>query len=194
MTNGRAANIYVANQVAFVSDLTPVVGTSAVAFDPTLSTISEGFTLLVRGVVSADRRYVTTDIQARISQLQRPFRAVFISSVVGGTGGTGGIVQSSTPVELPTSTVTSISTGVTIPDQGTLLLGGQRVGSEIEVETGVPILSKIPIINRFFTNRIETREDQTLIVLLKPTIIIQREEEESNFPGLNDKLKSPFGQ
>ncbi|MFM9956927.1 MAG: hypothetical protein ACKVZJ_02535 [Phycisphaerales bacterium] len=194
MTNGRTANIYVANQVAFVSDLTPVVGTSAVAFDPTLSTISEGFTLLVRGVVSADRRYVTTDIQARISQLQRPFRSVRISSVAAGGGdGAGAPITSDSAVELPTATVTSVSTGVTIPDQGTLLLGGQRVGSEVEVETGVPVLSKIPIINRFFTNRIETREDQTLVVLLKPTILIQKEEEETAFPGLSDSLKNPFG-
>lgn len=195
MTNGRAANIYVANQIAYISDLTPVVGTSAVAFDPTLSTISEGFTLLVRGVVSADRRYVTTDIQARISQLQRPFRSVPISAqAAGGNGTNGAPVTSTTNVELPTSTVTSVSTGVTIPDQGTLLLGGQRVGSEIEVETGVPILSKIPIINRFFTNRIETREDQTLIVLLKPTIIIQKEREDEHFPGLNDQLRGTIGQ
>lgn len=195
MTNGRAANIYVANQIAFVSDLTPTVGTSAVAFDPTLSTANEGFTLVVRGVVSADRRYVTTAIQASIAQLQRPFRSVPVSAVAAGTGGTSGApIVSTSAIELPTTTVTQVQTGVTIPDQGTILLGGQRVGSEIEVETGVPILSKIPIINRFFTNRIETREDQTLIILLKPTIIIQRESEETHFPGLNDQLKNPFGQ
>jgi hypothetical protein len=30
---------------------------------------------------------------------------------------------------------------VTIPDQGTVLLGGQRIVEEVEVETGVPVLS-----------------------------------------------------
>ncbi len=194
-TNGRAANIYVVNQVAFVSDLTPVVGTSAVAFDPTLSTANEGFTLVVRGVVSADRRYVTTAVQVSIAQLTRPFRSVQVSSVAAGSGNNGGQpITSQTGVELPAATVTRVQTGVTIPDQGTILLGGQRIGTEIEVETGVPILSKIPIINRFFTNRIETREDSTLLILLKPTILIQKEEEGRRFPGLDDQLKNPFGQ
>jgi len=52
----------------------------------------------------------------------------------------------------------------------------------------VPVLSKIPILSRFFSNRIDTKEDQTLLVLVKPTILIQNEEEEINFPGLLDQL------
>jgi len=59
---------------------------------------------------------------------------------------------------------------------------------ELEVETGVPVLSKIPILSRFFSNRLETKEEKTLLVLLKPTILIQNEEEERNYPGLLDQL------
>ena len=33
--------------------------------------------------------------------------------------------------------MTSVSTTVTIPDQGTILIGGQRIVSEFDVETGV---------------------------------------------------------
>ena len=47
---------------------------------------------------------------------------------------------------------------------------------------GVPVLSKIPILNRLFDNRSFTRDERTLLVLIKPTIIIQREEEEKAFP------------
>lgn len=195
LTNGRVANIYVANQVAFISGLTPVVGSSAVAFDPQLSTANQGFTLLIRGVVSADRRYVTCAIIASIAQLKQPFRTVQVSAVAAGSGNAvGQPVQSSTGIELPETNVSRVQTGVTIPDQGTLLLGGQRLSTEVEVETGVPVLSKIPIINRLFTNRITTREEQTLIILLKPTIIIQKEEEDKHFPGLADTLKNPMGQ
>ena len=56
------------------------------------------------------------------------------------------------------------------------------------------LLSKIPIINRFFTNRSMVKEEQTLLILMKPTILIQNEEEETAFPGLLDKLKDPFQQ
>jgi type II secretory pathway component GspD/PulD (secretin) len=86
-----------------------------------------------------------------------------------------------------------VRTTVTVPDQGTILMGGQRLITESEVETGVPVLSKIPIINRFFTNRIESREEQTLLILIKPTILIQNEEEQRNFPGLIDSLHTGVG-
>lgn len=192
--NGKTANIYVATQEAFVSDLTPVVGTGAVAFDPTVSTLVSGFTLAVSGVVSADRRYVTMTIQTGISQ-RTGFATGTVSAVAAGAGGLVGGEASqpfSDNFQLPILAVTSISTGATIPDKGTLLLGGQRLVTEIEVETGVPVLSKLPIINRFFTNRIEEKQEQTLLILVKPTIVIQNEEEERAYPGLLDRLQNPF--
>src|SRR5262249_60251622 len=90
-------------------------------------------------------------------------------------------------------TVTRVRTTVTVPDQGTILMGGQRLITEYEVESGVPVLSKLPILNRFFTNRIESKEEQTLLILIKPTILIQNEEEEKNYPGLLASLRSGIG-
>ncbi|MFN8731324.1 MAG: hypothetical protein ACK5Z4_15875, partial [Planctomyces sp.] len=83
-----------------------------------------------------------------------------------------------------------VQTTVTVPDEGTVLLGGQRLVTEREVEVGVPLLSKLPIINRFFTNRIESKEESTLLILVKPTVIIQSEEEDKAFPGLLNQLRS----
>ena len=87
-------------------------------------------------------------------------------------------------IELPELELTELGTTVSVPDRGTLLLGGQRLIGEIEVEAGVPVLSKIPLLNRLFTNRSKTKDERTLLILIKPTIIIQTEEEEINFPGL----------
>ena len=72
-------------------------------------------------------------------------------------------------------------------------MGGQRLTTEYEVETGVPVLSKIPILNRFFTNRIESKEEQTLLILIKPTVLIQNENEEVQFPGLLDSIRAGMG-
>lgn len=47
---GVRAFIVVGRQISFVSDLTPVVGTNAVGFDPTVSVITEGSTLSVGDV------------------------------------------------------------------------------------------------------------------------------------------------
>lgn len=190
-TNGKTANISVQTQQAFVSGLTPVVGTSSVGFTPTVSAISSGFGLSVSGVVSADRRYVTLEIDTTIAQVQG-FEEATVQAVAGGTGGSAGgaIVEAS--FQLPTVAATQIQTGVTVPDKGTILLGGQRLVTEFEIEEGVPVLSKIPLISRFFTNKAMAKEESTLLILIKPTIIIQSEEEELNFPGLQDQLANPF--
>ncbi|MEM9661991.1 MAG: hypothetical protein AAF937_06750 [Planctomycetota bacterium] len=189
-TNGQIANIVVATQTAFVSQLNPVVATSAVGFDPTISVVSEGVTLEVEGTVSSDRRYVTLNVQTGVSRIDG-FAQQPVTAVVGGDIVDSADTQSF--IQLPTVTVTRIQTTVTVPDQGTVLLGGQRLVTEFEVETGVPVVSKIPVINRFFTNRVESKEEQTLLVLIKPTILIQSEEEERNFPGLTDTIQNSFG-
>jgi len=189
-TNGQTANVFVATQVSFVSDLQPIVGESAVGFDPTVDVVSEGVTLLVEGTISADRRYVTMNVDAGVSRIDS-FGQEEVTAVAGGQ-----LVNSATTgsfIQLPQVTVTRVQTTVTVPDQGTILLGGQRVITEFDVETGVPVLSKIPILNRFFSNRIESKEEQTLLILMKPTVLIQSEQEESNFPGLLDSVRAGLG-
>jgi general secretion pathway protein D len=56
-------------------------------------------------------------------------------------------------------------------------LGGTRQYLEGEAETGVPILSKIPIIKRLFNNRATVRRANNLLILMRPKILIQAEEE-----------------
>ena len=130
------------------------------------------------------------NIDAALAQIEG-FENEIVTAVAGGQ-----LVQSSETsafIQVPTTTVTRVQTTVTVPDQGTILLGGQRLVSEFEVESGVPVLSKIPVLNRFFTNRVTTKEEQTLMILLKPTVLIQSEQEETQFPGLVDTLGSSFG-
>ena len=190
--NGKAANLAVSTQQAYVSALQPVVGTSAAGFDPTISTLNTGFSLLLQGVVSADRRYVTLNAEVTTAE-DLGFTAQRVSLAVGGAGGSLGGGTVSDVFQVPRVLTTRIRTGLTIPDQGTALLGGQRVASEIDVESGVPVLSKIPLINRFFTNTATVRQESTLLILLKPKILIQAEQEEDQFPGLQDRLDNSFG-
>lgn len=188
-TNGQQAFIAVTRQQTFVSDLTPVIGSSAGAFDPTITPISDGVVIDVQGVASADRRYVTLTIQTTQSTITFATDPFISTGAAGGGGTVGGDAGGfAATIQQPIVTGAQISTTVTIPDQGTVLLGGQRIVEELEVETGVPVLSKIPILSRFFSNRVDAKTDKTLLILLKPTILIQNEEEELNFPGLLDQL------
>ncbi|MGV6813409.1 MAG: hypothetical protein ACWA5W_00205 [Phycisphaerales bacterium] len=188
-TNGQRSFIAVTTSQSYVSDLTPVVGSGAGAFDPQIATISDGVVIDITGVASADRRYVTLTIQTTQSTINFDTDPIAVQGAAGGGGTAGG---TSTPftgfIQVPSVQAASLNTTVTIPDQGTVLLGGQRIVEELEVETGVPVLSKIPILSRFFSNRIDSKSEKTLLILLKPTILIQNEEEEVNFPGLLDQL------
>ena len=187
ITNGQLAYTFVGTQTSFVSDLVPVVSNSAVGLDPTIGVVPEGVRLVVRGVISADRRYVTIDITTDVATATLNATQT-VQAAAGGTGNIPGNGIASGTIQLPVVTITRVQTTVTVPDQGTVLLGGQRMVNEYTTETGVPVLSKIPVLNRFFTNRVQSKEEQTLLILVKPTILIQNEEEEKHFPGLLDAL------
>ncbi len=66
---------------------------------------------------------------------------------------------------------------MSVPDGGTVLLGGVKRLSEGRNEFGVPILSKLPYINRLFKNVGIGRETQSLMMMVTPRIIIAEEEE-----------------
>ena len=187
LMNGQRSYVIVARQIAFVSDLEPIP--DAAGFDPTLSVTQSGVILDVEATVGADRRYVTMTVRPSLASLLRIRELP--QTVLTDVGVTDPddpenviLIPLTAAIEAPEIQLTTIKTSVNVPDQGTLLLGGQRLVSDIEVEAGVPVLSKIPVINRFFTNTSTTKDEQTLLVLIKPTIIIQSEEEEELFPGL----------
>ncbi len=186
--NGQRAWVAVATQVAFISALIPITGDAAGAFQPIPGVVSEGAVLDIEGVISADRRYVTMTAIVSLSEIIN-IREIEVQGAVGGVGVIGG--QSSTfsaTQELPEVQVSLVQTTVSVPDKGTVMLGGMREVNEVEVETGVPILSKIPFISRFFTNRLTSKNETTLLILIRPEIIIQQENEDLLFPGLSDTL------
>ena len=183
--NGQRAFVLVTEQVAFISDLEPIP--DAIGFDVTTSVVNSGVVLDVEGTVSADRRYVTLTMRPSLASFRQfPFRSIPITgSITTGDGdGFDNVITFGGFVELPEIQLTEVNATVSIPDRGTLLLGGQRLVGETEIEAGVPVLSKVPIVNRLFTNSSIVKDERTLLILVKPTIIIQSEEEDLLFPGL----------
>jgi general secretion pathway protein D len=195
--NGQHAWVLVATQQAYVSNLTPTVGTGVSGFTPTISIVQTGVLLYVEATVSADRKYVTLTLRPELSTLLalQSFTFQGAAEETTGTGvGTGGtVVAAATPsatIQEPEIQITEVNTTVSVPDGGTLLLGGETVAGEVEKETGVPILSKIPFLKRLFTNRSNAKDELVLLILVKPTILIEREIEQQQFPLLSSKLGS----
>jgi len=177
--NGQRAYVVVATYQAYVADLEPVISENAVAFDPQPAYAPTGTILDVEATISADRRYVTLTLRPQVSTLNSFSR---YATTVAGTDAEGNPLIGEGFIQLPNISIQQLETTVSVPDGGTLLIGGQRLSMEIEREMGVPLLNKIPIINRAFTNRGKVRDEQTLLILVKPKIIIHREEEERQFP------------
>jgi type II secretory pathway component GspD/PulD (secretin) len=185
----------VAKVIAYVSNLVPVTGDNSGAFSPIISNIFEGFVLDIEACISGDRRYVTMTVLFGLNQNVK-FTSQTVTGAAGGGGGTGGGGRAANfegTIQLPELSGTQINTTVTVPDKGTILLGGQRLVNELEIEVGVPLLSKIPVVNRFFTNRINAKTETSLLLLIRPEIIIQQEEENDLFPNLRSGLNTGAG-
>ena len=188
--NGQQAFVIVAQETAYVADLEPVVGEGVGIFNPIPDVIASGVRLIVQPTVSADRKYVTLALQPTLTQLVSLTNFPVYSFNAPTTGGTGGTVTiASGNLQLPIMNVTAVNTIVSVPDGGTLLLGGQTISGEIEIEEGIPILSKIPFIKRLFTNKSIAKDEQILLILCRPNIIIHREIENQQFPLLNTRTR-----
>lgn len=189
--DGQQANINDTVERLFVTSIQPVVGDFAVAQQPIVTVLNEGTQLNVQAVVSDDKRFVRVTLLPYFSQIgevgtftyegrrRRSTNNVERDPVTGepiNEDEEEDVIEGTT-VQQPTLASTSISTTVSVPDGGTILLGGIKRMREGRNERGVPILSKIPYINRLFRNVAIGRDAQSLMMMVTPRIIIQEEEE-----------------
>ncbi len=99
--------------------------------------------------------------------------------------------QQNQTVQLPTWNVNTVNTTVTVPDGGTGLLGGISYAREGSVSRGVPLLSKIPYLNRLFRNQSIGREVGASYHTITARII-NLEEEEFRQTGVSPETLSYF--
>ena len=180
--NGQRSWVAVTIQQNFVSTLNPVVQQGAVAQAPVTGVIDSGAVLDVTATATADKRYVTMTLRPGVTRLLDLQTIPFSGGAAGGGFGGGGTALTAF-IQLPTLSSHRVQTTVSVPDGGTLLLGGQKLASETEVEAGVPVLSKIPILKRAYSSRTMVKDEQTLLILVKPKILIPAEQEELAFPS-----------
>ena len=130
--------------------------------------------LNITPIITQDKKNVLLNIITMMQDFLE-FKTHEVSAIVQNPDGTSDIVGY--PVTVPEMETSQVMTRVSVPDGGTLLLGGQKVTAEVEKEVGVPILSKIPIVGILFGNRSKIRDNKILLILVKPTIILQEERE-----------------
>ncbi|MCH8119647.1 MAG: hypothetical protein IIC00_07960, partial [Planctomycetes bacterium] len=146
--------------------------------------IPVGSMLSITPTISHDKKYVLLNIVTTLTDLLR-LRTHKVDQVIASDGT---ITTEEFEITVPETETSSVMTRVSIPDGGTLLLGGQKITAEVEKEAGVPILSKIPFIGRLFSNRSIIKDHKILLILVKPTIMLQEEREAEAIAALEGEL------
>lgn len=176
VANGESGNIFIGRTADYISSFGGQVAEAAALPTPETDQAFTGISMNLDNVtISPNRRYVTSLIRITESA-NTNFQRVTVSQ---GSGN-----SPSTFITLVDQDQNFLETRASIPDGGTLLLGGLKRAGQIEVEAGPPILKDIPILNRAFNNRNKVKDVQTSLILIKANIVIPQEAEEEAFPQL----------
>ena len=169
--NTQRAHVSILNEVAYIADFDTSIATGVAVADPVVEIIRDGIVLDVRPTISADRRYVTLELRPTLAVLLRPIPTFTTSLGVG------------TPVAIqtPQLSLQRIRTTVTVPDGGSFVIGGMRQMQETDQESGVPILSDLPLIGALFRRKGKSTVRQDIIIIVSARIIDLEEELEHRF-------------
>lgn len=153
--------------------------------EPQYRQIYPSTALSITPIITHDKKNVLLGIITTQNQFLGMRTTTIETPILTGVGA-GQVV--SYDVQLPDQESSTLMTRVSVPDGGTLLLGGQRITAEVDKESGVPILSKIPILGRLFGNRSKVKDHKILLIIVKPTIILQEEREAEAIAALEGEL------
>ena len=178
--NGQRVYVSVITQRAYIADYELVSGGTGFAIievaDPVVQTFQEGVILDVDPVVHHDKKYVTLDV--------RPTLATLIGGIISTIQislGSFTNVAFQVPIGVPEISLQQAFTSVTVPNGGTVLLGGFKSMNESKFKAYLPILGKIPLIKNLFRRKAEVIEKRSLVILLSARIVDLRGEERKKF-------------
>jgi type II secretory pathway component GspD/PulD (secretin) len=182
MFNGQQSAVNVVDRQFFVTGLKVVPVNGQAVLVPQNEEIETGVKLSLRPTVSADRRYVRLEVNAKLTELEPHVPLMPVTTMVAPTfegGAQGPPVPFTQFIQQPKVNTSAMEGTVCLMDGKTALLyGGKRV-REVRSEYGPPVLSKIPYVNRLFKNVGIGHEEESLLVMVTPRVIVAREQEEA---------------
>jgi type II secretory pathway component GspD/PulD (secretin) len=85
------------------------------------------------------------------------------------------------PIGVPQVSLQQSYTSVTVPNGGTVLLGGFKSMAEAKFTSYIPFLGKIPIVKNLFRRKAEVSENRSLVILISGRIVNPRVAEAEQF-------------
>ncbi len=161
----------------------PSERTSSVQINYDTRRIRSGTILNITPTLSSDKKHVLLNINVQLSDFLGFRKQVIDVPLFGDLGGGDEFT-----LEFPETEVSQVRTRVSVPDGGTLLLGGQKLSAETEREASVPVLSRIPVVGRLFANRSKVKDNKVLLILVRPTVIIHGEAEADAMAALENEF------
>jgi type II secretory pathway component GspD/PulD (secretin) len=146
--NGRTSFIHVGKLVTY-DTFKGLDATGNKVFST--DTLTTGVTMYVRPIVSPDG-IITLDIMSGVTD-----DPIFRVSASGS--------------DLPQVNETATTTTVQVRDGETLVIGGLTQQKQEETRTGVPILSRIPLVGALFTNKSVKPAQSELLIMVTPSIV-----------------------
>ncbi|HBO96918.1 MAG TPA: hypothetical protein DE315_00330 [Candidatus Omnitrophica bacterium] len=150
VTNNQEAKIHVGERQAYVTTTT-TSGQSTTTVSEEVTFVDVGIQLLVTPTIN-DEGFVTMKVKPEISSV--------VSSLTTPSGNTIPIIDTSTA-----------ETTVMVKDGSTIIIGGMVREEKTSSSSGVPFLSKIPLIGLIFSSTANAKERTELLVMLTPHIV-----------------------
>ncbi len=175
VANGRNAYARVIVIERYMTSYT-ITGTNVL---PVVTELPQGVTWDVRPIVSFDRKYITIRVRPRMEELDtengmnQPFNFGLVSdstTTVGGTA-TSNTYWWQFTLTYPVTRQTLFETNATVPDGGTLLIGGQLRENSSDSVTGIPILTSIPGAGRLFRSNQKERSGTNRVIMVSAKIV-----------------------
>lgn len=133
--------------------------------EPEIGNVPDGIIFDVQPFVSTDRRYITLVLQPQMRTLRN--RSSLQSTGFGYA--IGPVVQRN--VNLPDTELRSVATTVSVPDGGTMLVGGLSTVRERAGEANVPIINRMPLLRYIFREWTQFDSRQSLVILVTAEIV-----------------------
>lgn len=148
--NNETANLLVGTRQAYVTTTVVTPGTGATTSSEQVNFIDVGVKLHVTPTISEDG-YITMKIKPEVSS---------VASTLTTAGGNS----------IPIVATSEVETSVLVKDGETLLLGGLIENDKSRTDTGVPLLSRIPLLGALFRSRSDSKTKSELAVFLTPHV------------------------
>ncbi|GAB4157940.1 MAG: hypothetical protein Fur0037_25670 [Planctomycetota bacterium] len=164
--NTRASMSFLRN-ISYIKDFEVEIAQAAAVANPVIGVVHDGLALDVRPVVDADLKFITMELRPTVMSLQLPI-PTFTTTL-----GVGQPIS----IQLPSVTLQRVRTTVTMPDGGTMMLGGMKLVERQHLESGVPVLKDLPGLSFLFSRKGNSTMNRKILILIRAKIVLMEEME-----------------